>query len=103
MNGCRVAARGSARVEWPTLVLILGVTAGWLAVTAFAAQIGVWLAVPLLALLLALHSSLQHEILHGHPTPSQRLNDALVFPAVGLLVPYGGSATCTSPTITIRC
>jgi fatty acid desaturase len=42
----------------------------------------------LLALLLAQHSSLQHEVIHGHPTPSSRLNDALVFPAVGLLIPY---------------
>ena len=38
--------------------------------------------------MLAQHSSLQHEAIHGHPTPSRRLNDALVFPAVGLLIPY---------------
>ena len=39
-------------------------------------------------MLLAQHSSLQHEAIHGHPTRNQRLNDALVFPALGLLVPY---------------
>ena len=42
------------------------------------------LAVPLVTL----HSSLQHEALHGHPTRSRRLNELLVFPALGLFVPY---------------
>jgi fatty acid desaturase len=40
------------------------------------------------AILIALHSSLQHEVLHGHPTGNATFNEALVFPAVGLLVPY---------------
>ncbi|HVL22071.1 MAG TPA: fatty acid desaturase [Amaricoccus sp.] len=84
----RVAARPAARVEWPTLCLILAVTAGWAAVTVFAASLGLAVAVPLLAVLVAFHSSLQHEVLHGHPTPAGWLNDALVFPAFGLFVPY---------------
>ena len=40
---------------------------------------------PVLALILAQHSSLQHEVIHGHPTRNRRLNEALVFPALGLL------------------
>jgi len=40
------------------------------------------------ALLVTLHSSLHHELLHGHPTASRRLNEALGFPALGLFVPY---------------
>ncbi len=39
-------------------------------------------------ILIAFHSSLQHEALHGHPTASAAFNEALVFPAVGLLIPY---------------
>jgi fatty acid desaturase len=35
-----------------------------------------------------LHSSLQHEALHGHPTRSAALNEALVFLPLGLLFPY---------------
>jgi fatty acid desaturase len=62
--------------------------AAWAGVTAFAAAMGLWLAVPCLAVLLAQHSSLQHEAIHGHPTRHQALNDALVFPALGLLLPY---------------
>ena len=34
-------------------------------------------------------SSLQHEVLHGHPFKSRWLNEALVFPALCPTVPYG--------------
>lgn len=40
------------------------------------------------ALAAALHSSLQHEVLHGHPTRSPLLNEALVFPALSVFYPY---------------
>lgn len=88
MNARRVPARAGARVEWLTLGLIVAVTLGWGALTGFAATLGAGTAVPLLAVLVALHSSLQHEVIHGHPTRDQRLNDALVLPAFGLVVPY---------------
>ena len=42
----------------------------------------------MLAVVLAQHSSLQHEAIHGHPTRHPRLNEALVYPALGLLIPY---------------
>ena len=35
-----------------------------------------------------LHSSLQHEVLHGHPTRNARLNELLVALPVGLFIPY---------------
>lgn len=44
--------------------------------------------IPSLTIVIVMHSSLQHEVLHGHPFANQSLNDALVFPAIGLLVPY---------------
>ena len=37
---------------------------------------------------MAQFSSLQHEVLHGHPFRSRMLNEALVFPALNLAVPY---------------
>lgn len=83
-----VAPPAAARLEFPTLLLIAAVHGLWMLVTGFGATLGPWVAVPALGLLLALHSSLQHEALHGHPTPWRWLNDALVFPALGLLVPY---------------
>jgi fatty acid desaturase len=81
-------ARGGARVEWPTLALLALTYLGWGAVTVFAGDLGPWLAVPLLAVVLAQHSSLQHEIIHGHPTRRAGLNEALVWPALGLLIPF---------------
>jgi len=38
---------------------------------------------------IAQFSSLQHEVLHGPPFRSRRLNEALVFPALTVVVPYG--------------
>jgi fatty acid desaturase len=74
--------------EWPTLALILASYLVWALVTLFAATLGLWLAVPILALTLTLHSSLQHEVTHGHPLPSRRLSEALVYAPLGLAVPY---------------
>ena len=82
------SSRSRPAVEWPTLILYAVTLAAWLAVTAHAAALGPWVAVPLLGLVLAQHSSLQHEMLHGHPFRDQRLNDALALPAPGLVVPY---------------
>lgn len=76
------------RPEWPTVALIAGCYLAWgLASTVFA---GFWLPLAFVVLVLAtaMHSSLQHEVLHGHPFPNQRLNEALVFPSLGLLIPY---------------
>jgi fatty acid desaturase len=74
--------------EWPTLVLIIATHVVWALLTINAAAIGLWAAVPLLALTLTLHSSLQHEVLHGHPLPDRRLSEALVFLPLGLVVPF---------------
>ncbi|RMF41787.1 MAG: fatty acid desaturase [Alphaproteobacteria bacterium] len=57
-------------------------------VTAGLSALGPWLGVLILAPVLTLHSSLQHEIIHGHPTDRQEVNDLLGFPALGLFVPY---------------
>jgi fatty acid desaturase len=74
-------------IEWPTLVM-LGVAYG-----AFAAGTLLWpvsgvLSVIVTALAIAQFSSLQHEVLHGHPFRNQTLNEALVFAGLTLFVPY---------------
>ncbi|WP_290888882.1 fatty acid desaturase [Hoeflea sp.] len=43
---------------------------------------------------ITLHSSLQHEFLHGHPFRSQKLNDLLIAPPIGVLVPYLRFKSC---------
>ena len=76
------------RVEWPTLALAAATYALWAVATTWAAAVWLPLGVVLLALVVAQHSSLQHEVLHGHPFASPAANEALVFPALGLAVPY---------------
>ncbi|WP_420861228.1 fatty acid desaturase [Algirhabdus cladophorae] len=74
--------------EIPTAVLLV-LTYG--AFAGLGLAIG-WIPLPLiilgLSIIIAQHSSLQHEVLHGHPFPYQTINDALVFPALGLFIPY---------------
>ena len=77
-----------AAIEWPTLALIVGVHVGIAAITWFFWNIPVWIAIPVAAYLVALHSSLQHEALHGHPTRSTAINEALVFLPFLLTIPY---------------
>jgi fatty acid desaturase len=84
----RISLSAAPRIEWPTIALLVACYASWLIS-------GTWLyeAVPVLGLLLmavaiALHSSLQHEIMHGHPTRNRAINEALVFLPIGLFYPY---------------
>lgn len=80
---------GSSEIEWPTIALIVLCTSGWAVMTWLAADGGASLfLVPLLVYATTLHSSLQHEVVHGHPTKSRMINEALIFPALGLLFPY---------------
>lgn len=81
--------RKQPAVDWPTLALIAACYgAWWFGVTVLAAS---WLpaAILLTTLCITLHSSLQHEVLHGHPFRIRPLNEALVFLPVGLVIPYG--------------
>lgn len=81
--------RGTASaVEWPTVLLIAGCYGTWLV-----AGFLIWpgypvLALALMALAVALQSSLVHEVLHGHPTRNARINEALVSLPIGLVWPY---------------
>ena len=77
--------RPSLIAEWPTFAALLGCYGGWIALL-FGP---LWLSVPGLAVMIALQSSLQHEIIHGHPTRYPWLNVALVFASLNLLIPYG--------------
>ncbi|MGL4311214.1 MAG: fatty acid desaturase [Paracoccaceae bacterium] len=78
-----------AAVEWPTIGLIAAVHLLWAILTIWLAGASVVLAVGILVPVIALFSSLQHEVLHGHPFRSRRLNEALVFLPFTLFVPYG--------------
>ena len=76
-------------VEWGTLALILACYAGWGGVVFWLSGHSAALAVVLAGLLIAFHSSLCHEALHGHPFRSRALNEALMTLPLTLVIPYG--------------
>lgn len=77
-----------SRIGWPTLIVAATIYALFGLLTLFHQQLPIWLLLPLAAFTVAWHGSLQHEIVHGHPTPWQSLNRALVFPSLWLWLPF---------------
>ena len=74
-------------VEWPTLGMMLTTYA------VFGIAMSQWTAAPwvctiIMGIAIAQFSSLQHEVLHGHPFRSVWLNEIMVFPALMLVIPY---------------
>lgn len=76
-------------IEWGTLALILGCYGGWILVLVYLPAVSLGLTIPALGILAALHSSLSHEVLHGHPFRHRFLNEALMFLPLTLFIPYG--------------
>lgn len=75
-------------IEWPTVALAAMIYGCWATLTFWHAALPPVLVYPALAWLVAWHGSLQHEVLHGHPTRDRRVNDALGFPPLALWLPY---------------
>lgn len=93
----RISAAGAAptrrrdlapKEEAPTWALLGLCYAVWAAALWFHDTIGFFPFAVSSALSVALHLSLQHEALHGHPTRSAALNEALVFPSLNGLIPF---------------
>jgi fatty acid desaturase len=78
-----------ARIEWPTLLLLLATYLLWAVGTSMAYTWSPAVGIVLTGLAITQFSSLQHEALHGHPFRIKWLNEALVTPALSLTVPYG--------------
>lgn len=81
--------REAESLEWPTLALMALCYAVWMLATTVAYAFFAPLGFVLLVLAITLHSSLQHEVLHGHPFEIRALNEALVFLPIGLAYPFG--------------
>lgn len=78
-------------LEWPTLIVLVAAYGAWICGTlawALPGFFGAVLSVVLTGVAIAQFSSLQHEVLHGHPFKWQWLNELLVFPALMLFIPY---------------
>lgn len=80
---------GPPAVEGPTLLLILATYSVWTLATAFAPEMGMWIALPVATVAASFHVSLTHETVHGHPTRWPAVNHLLVGPAISLFVPHG--------------
>lgn len=76
------------RLEGPTLLVAAAIYAGFGALTWFHEILPWWVMLPLGAYLVAWHGSLQHEVVHGHPTPSALVNELLVLPSLWLWIPF---------------
>ncbi|CAE6836668.1 fatty acid desaturase [Paraburkholderia haematera] len=84
----RQAASWTWRTQWPTWLLIVTIYGGWFSVATHARTLGLPLTTALLALLGTWYMSLQHELLHGHPTRSPRFNALLGFAPLAVWFPY---------------
>src|SRR5262245_27469111 len=78
----------AAAPAWPTFAVAAAVYSGWAALTAAHDALPFPLALAAGAALSALHGSLQHETIHGHPTGSRALNGALAWAPLRLWLPY---------------
>jgi len=76
------------RIEWPTVSLLAVCYGLWIFAGYFLYPMFPIVSLVLMGIAVALHSSLQHEVLHGHPTRNARLNEALVFLPLGIFYPY---------------
>lgn len=82
------SARRRKSVEWPTVALAFAVYGMWVGLTWFHADLpwvvllvgGAWVC--------AWHNSLQHELIHGHPTRWPAINRAIGLPPLSLWLPF---------------
>ena len=74
--------------EWPTFAAIAACYGVWFGAGIWLYALWPWLAIPMMALAVAFHSSLQHEAIHGHPTRVAWINEWLVGLPIGVFYPY---------------
>ncbi len=60
----------------------------WFLATAFWRELSWWGLAPLGAWIIAWQMNLQHEVIHGHPTPSRLVNEAIGVWPLSLWLPY---------------
>ena len=75
-------------VEWRTLALALAIYGGWMLLTWHHAALPLWARLLGGAWFVAWQGSLQHEVMHGHPTRHRAVNTLFGFPPLSLWLPY---------------
>lgn len=77
-----------SRIEWPTVLAIASFWIAFVAVVLFSGHLPTFVAIAVLAILGCFYLSLQHEVIHGHPTPSAGVNTAMVAAPLSLVLPF---------------
>ncbi|MGR3290126.1 MAG: fatty acid desaturase [Paracoccaceae bacterium] len=77
-----------SKTEWPTVALLFACYAVWALGTTILWQLFWPMGILFTTLSITLYSSLQHEVLHGHPFRSGWLSEALVLPGLTIAIPY---------------
>jgi fatty acid desaturase len=85
------SSAGDVGVEWRTVALAVLVFSTWIAVVVGFRRLPLPVAILFLGVASAWHSSLQHELIHGHPfrNQNQRWNAVLGWLPLGIWLPYG--------------
>lgn len=78
----------TARSDWPTWALLLATYGAWFALVHASPRLGPLLTVLVLVPVITLWLSLQHELLHGHPTRWAWLNKVLGYAPIAIWYPY---------------
>ena len=76
------------RIEWPTIALAATIYAIWFFSTFFWAHLPFWTLALVGAWTTAWHMSLQHEIIHGHPTRKRWINNLIGCWPLALWLPF---------------
>ena len=84
-NPTTIAPQG---VEWPTWLVIAATYGSWLAALGWYAQSASLGAVAALAVIAAWYMSLQHELVHNHPTRHMSINRALGLLPIAVWYPF---------------
>ncbi|MEJ5074642.1 fatty acid desaturase [Enterobacter ludwigii] len=77
------------RSELPTWLLMFTIYGGWFTTLAFRAELGLFASTVLLILFTTWYLSLQHELIHGHPTRWPRVNQLFGLLPLAVWYPYG--------------
>ena len=76
------------QIGGPTLLVAAAIYAGWIALTWWFHALPWWSVLVLGGWIVCWHGSLQHEVVHGHPTRIGWLNTTIALPPLGLWMPY---------------
>ncbi|SFB11304.1 Fatty acid desaturase [Pseudomonas sp. NFIX10] len=78
----------TSQTEWPTWLLLVGFYLAWALIVFHGQALGQLISIVLLVPLVVLWMSIQHELIHGHPTRWPAINKALGFLPFAVWYPY---------------